>query len=90
MSANIYVNDDGDVWVERGSVPWPQARRAALEACDTGWTWAEVGLVYEGKQDGVLVSDEHEMPCETARETNPPECSCCRRIDAYHWRQVER
>lgn len=80
-----YLNEDGDVWVERGSVPWPKALREAWSVVDTGWTWADVGLAYEGIQRGVLVSDENEMPCEDA-----PACKCCRLIDAYHFRQVER
>lgn len=80
-----YLNEDGDIWVERGVVPWSQARREALSVVDTGWTWAEVGLAYEGIQKSVLVSDENEAPCE-----NAPDCRCCRYITAYHFRQVER
>lgn len=80
-----YVNEEGDIWIERGSVPWPQARREAWSVTDTGWTWAEVGLVYEGIDHGILVSDENEAPCE-----NAPDCMCCRRIDAYHFRTIER
>ena len=88
-----YVNEDGDVWVERGSVPWPKARREAWSVVDTGWTWATVGLAYDGIEHNVLVTDEYEMPCEAASEAKQrgeaPTCGCCRLIDAYHFRQVE-
>ena len=88
-----YVNDDGDVWVERGSVPWPRARREAWSVVDSGWTWAAVGLAYEGIDRAILVSDEEEAPCESAYEAHgrgeAPPCGCCRVIDAYHFRQVE-
>lgn len=80
-----YVNDNGDVWVERGSVPWPKARSEAWSVVDTGWSWADIGLAYMGIARDVLVSDQHEAPCEAA-----PDCGCCRRIDAYHFQQVER
>lgn len=89
-----YVNDDGDIWVERGSVPWPRARHEAWNVADTGWTWAAVGLVYEGIQHDVLVSDGHEMPCEAAYEAKQrgvaPTCGCCRLIQAYHFRTAEQ
>ena len=84
-----YVNDDGDVWVERGSVPWPQARREAAEAL-VGFV-GPAALVYDGIELRVLVSDREEQPCESAweaeREGRSPTCGCCRVIDAYsfHW-----
>lgn len=80
-----YINDDGDVWVERGVVAWKDARREAWSVAGTDWTWADVGMAYLGIDRGILVSDENEMPCE-----NAPDCGCCRRIDAYHFRTIER
>jgi hypothetical protein len=88
-----YVNDDGDVWVERGPVRWPtevwMQAREGLDYWDT-----DDRLVYDGIQHDVLVSDKEEAACSSAHEAvaegRPPTCGCCRVIDAYHFHGEER
>ena len=80
-----YVNDDGYIWVERRSAPWPYIHRAAMAMAalhnEPGWRW---GVTYEGIRSDVLVTDMHEAPC-----IEQP-CKCCRRIEAHQFFMVER
>jgi hypothetical protein len=90
-----YVNDDGDIWIERKSAPWPviqhEARLMADEMDWGSYFLSDTTLVYEGIVEDVRVSDEHEAACE--RYPDDPEwapCTCCRTIVAHHFRVVER
>ena len=87
-----YVSDE-DVWVERGAVPWRDARRNASETADFA-SWGDDRLVYLGIDLRVLVCDENEAPCQSAYEADArgeaPPCGCCRVIYAYHFRWEER
>lgn len=85
-----YVNDSGDVWVERGMVKWKDAYREASSTIGDPWFKVEyVGIVRD-----VLVADHEEAPCEAASEAHvrgeAPTCKCCRTIEAYHFRQADR
>lgn len=84
-----YVNDDGDIWIERGSAPWPAIQHEAREMADvlSGWP-SDTRLVYDGIDLAIRVSDENEAPCELW--SDDPPCACCRTIDAHHFRAVER
>jgi hypothetical protein len=94
MMSGPYVNDDGDIWVERGAVPWPKARVEARSVIDWMYWATSDRLVYEGIDRHILVSDGNEAPCESAYEADrrgeAPRCDCCRVIDAYHFRTEER
>lgn len=92
-----YVNDDGDIWIERGSTTWPRAQReAAVTARDIG-DYYSVSR-YEGIDLDVRVSDEHEYAhgdddaCADSQDMDyddPNFTPCCRTVAAYHFRSVE-
>jgi hypothetical protein len=86
-----YVNDDGDIWIERGSARWPAIQREAREAADEMGDYAndDMRIVYAGLVSGVRVTDEHEEPC-SIMDPDDPLCTCCRTITAHHFRTVER
>jgi hypothetical protein len=88
-----YVNDDGDVWVERGAVRWPKAVWAEARIGLDYWDF-DGRLIYDGIERHVLVSDEQESACLSAQEAvdegRAPTCGCCRVIDAYHFHGEER
>ena len=79
-----YYSDSGFIWVERRSAPWPFIQKAAMEMASNsneyGIRW---GVVYEGVNPSVRVTDEHEMPC-----AEQP-CKCCRTIEAHQFQMVE-
>jgi hypothetical protein len=96
MSPTPYVNDDGDVWIERGVAPWPVIRHwGRIMAIELGGDLSE----YVGIEFDVRVSDEHEYShgdddgCADSRDTTikaPGFVACCRTITAHHFRAVER
>jgi hypothetical protein len=76
--------DNGMLWIERRSAPWPFISRAAMRAASlTDGYRDHHGVVYEGIRKAVRVSDKHEMPC---KDTS---CSCCRYIEAHQFQIVE-
>lgn len=80
-----YGNEAGDIWIERGSAPWPRIQH---EAKASAWfEWADDGVLrYEGIEEDVRVSDEREFP-----HLEPEDCpGCCRTIVAHHFRMEER
>jgi hypothetical protein len=80
-----YVNEDGEIWIERGSVSWPAARHAAADMAR--WLGDDRSVaIYEGIERHVRVSDEREEPHMEAADC----AGCCRTIDAYSFRTVER
>jgi hypothetical protein len=79
-----YVNEDGDVWVERGSAPWPAIQREAAAMVRQMGDWDSVSR-YEGIDRYVRVSDEREMPCMDEEDCK----GCCRTIVAHHFRVVD-
>jgi hypothetical protein len=100
-----YVNEDGDVWIERGSAPWPRIQREARYMLDELGCGPSDGFVIEylGIETGVNVSDEHEYPhhdppdgcrdsldLEDGEEPPPGWQPCCRVIEAHHFRGDER
>lgn len=82
----VYVNDDGDMWIERGVVPWP---RVLHEAADMARTIGEPDSValYEGIVEDVRVSDERECPHMDDDGCGGEEC--CRTISAYAFHSAE-
>ncbi|HEX5016486.1 MAG TPA: hypothetical protein VFX15_02740 [Actinomycetes bacterium] len=96
-----YVNGDGDVWIERGTAPWPRIQREAFNVLyEMGWGRADgYSMEYQGAEKDVRVSDEHEYPhgdddgCADyqGKDYNDPGFEpCCRSIEAHHFRGVER
>lgn len=82
-----YVNDEGDIWIERGSAPWPKVQREARAMADELIDVRPYAILrYEGIEQDVRVSDEHEAPAMAGEEGHE---ACCRVIDAYHFRAVE-
>jgi hypothetical protein len=87
MSGGPYVNDSGDIWIERGAMPWPKVLLEARWMADEILDYYPSGVLrYDGIEEGVRVSDEYEQPHmdeESCKE------GCCRTITAYHFRAVE-
>ncbi len=99
-----YVSEDGDVWIERGSAPWPRIQREGYAMLDEmGWGVADgYRREYVGIETDVRVSDNNEAgaihgdddACADASDVdldNPPEGwePCCRTVTAHHFRGVE-
>lgn len=97
-----YVNEDGDLWIERGSCSWNEAQREAK-----GYLVGEFSadaIEYVGAESGVRVSDENEYvhwdeeDCREIAEDGLPEGEelpadwrpCCRTVEAWHFRAVIR
>ncbi len=93
-----YVSDNGDIWIERGSAPWPAILAEARSMADEILDYYPSGVLrYDGIQSNVRVSDEHEYPHgedleepEEALDREMEVCNgCCRTITAHHFRAVE-
>lgn len=96
-----YVNDEGDIWIERGSAPWPRVLREARSMADEILDTYPNGILrYEGIDHGVRVSDNHETDgvhgdddgCADSQDmdyNDPAFVPCCRTVVAYHFRAVE-
>jgi hypothetical protein len=96
-----YVNDEGDIWIERGSAAWPRIVREARWMADELLDVYPNGiLLYEGIDPDVRVSDNHEAGgvhgddhgCADWQEkdrNDPAFEPCCRTIIAHHFRAVE-
>jgi len=83
-----YVNEDGDIWIEKGSRPWPRVLYEARGIVDEQLGPYPQGILrYEGIDDGVRVSDERESPHWDDEDCG--EDRCCRTVVAYHFRAVE-
>lgn len=97
--AVAYINEDGDLWIERGVAPWPaiqhEAAAMAAEISDSG------KVRYEGIQVDVRVSDNNEASmvhgdddgCADSQFGGDPAPDgwepCCRTVEAHHFRAVE-
>lgn len=92
-----YMNDDGDIWIERGSGTWPQIQREARATLDM-IDEPEHSMVYLGLEKDVRVSDVHEYVhydddgCADAQDVSlearelPVFEPCCRTVEAHHFR----
>lgn len=94
-----YVNEDGDLWIERGDVSWNRAQHEAR-----GYLVGEMeadAIRYVGKENDTRVSDEIEYVhmdddgCADADDVdlaNPPKGwkPCCRTANTYHFEAVYR
>jgi hypothetical protein len=101
-SPTPYVNEDGEVWIERGSAAWPKIQHEAYSMLDEmGWgPWDGYRREYVGIEEGVRVSDQHEYShgdddgCADSQNVEDSEAPgfvpCCRTITAHHFRGVER
>jgi hypothetical protein len=79
-----YYSDMGYIWVERRSAGWPWILKAAMQmASNSNEYHVRWGVVYEGINPDVLVTDKHDMPC-----FEQP-CECCRKIEAHQFLMVE-
>jgi hypothetical protein len=95
---NAYVNDEGDVWIPKGSGPWPKILREARGMLDM---IADPGpMEYLGVTE-VRVSDEHDADglhhdddgCADSQDTRleaPGFVPCCRTEQGHHFRAKER
>lgn len=92
-----YINEDGDMWYERGSATWPRIRSAAS---GDAWMVTDGKMEYVGIEKDVRVSDNHEAGgvhgdddgCADSqgKEFEDPSFEpCCRTIEAYHFRASE-
>ena len=84
-----YVNEEGDIWIERGSAPWPRIQREARSMATEVLDFYPNGILrYEGIETDVRVSDTREAP-HMFDEDRCEEDGCCRTIVAHHFRAVE-
>lgn len=93
-----YINEDGDLWIERGTAPWPKVRQAACWMADE---ISDSGKVrYVGIEKDVRVSDNNEAGsvhgdddgCADSQGVDyddPGFEPCCRTVEAYHFQAVE-
>lgn len=83
-----YVNEEGDIWIEKGIMPWPRVLSEARWMVDEQLGPYPQGILrYEGVQDGVRVSDVREYVHYDDEDCGDEKC--CRTVTAYHFRAVE-
>lgn len=88
-----YINEDGDIWIERGSAPWPAIQHEARQMADEmdgAWTRGSTALRYLGISPAIRVSDHEEYPCTDADGNFRLDCPQCRTIAAHHFRWEEK
>lgn len=94
-----YVNEEGEVWIERGSARWPAIQREARNILDEMGYDLDYVMRYEGIVKDARVSDENEFPhlddvgCIEAQGEDYDASTfvpCCRTIEAHNFRAVER